>query len=148
MPDMIIRSGTSADLPSVLQMVRELAEYEKAPQEVRATLEDYARDFGSLFHTFVAEHDGMIIGIALYFMTFSTWKGRTLWLEDLIVTETYRQAGIGKRLFEAFLAEAATLDAAQVKWQVLDWNTPAQRFYEKYPVHMDKDWWNVRMYLK
>lgn len=148
MSDLIIRPGTSADMPAVLNMVRELAVYEKEPEAVKTTLADYQHDHGSLFYTLLAEQNSRIIGLALYFLTFSTWKGRTLWLEDLIVTEDHRHQGTGKRLFEAVYAEALTRGVTQIKWQVLDWNTPAIRFYEKYPIHIDKGWWNVRMPVK
>lgn len=147
MTEVIIRPGLQADLPAVLDLVRELALYEQAPDEVHTTLADYERDFGHIFHTIVAETDGRIVGMALYFMTFSTWKGRMLWLEDFIVTQSYRQAGIGRVLFEAVLTEARRRQVVQVKWQVLDWNEPAIRFYERYPVTFDKDWWNVRLLL-
>ena len=147
MPEVMIRSGLRADLPAVLDLVRELALYEQAPDEVRTTLADYERDFDHIFHTIVAEANGRIVGMALYFMTFSTWKGRMLWLEDFIITHSYRQAGIGRRLFEAVLEEAQRRQVVQMKWQVLDWNEPAIHFYERYPVTFDKGWWNVRLML-
>lgn len=143
---MNIRRGREADLPQVLALIQELAEYEKAPQEVTNTLEDMQRDgFGpeAIFKFFVAEDvAGKIIGIALYYTAYSTWKGRMLFLEDLVVTEAARGTGLGKRLFEAVVAEARHTGAHRMKWQVLEWNEPAIGFYKKLGANLDPEWHN------
>lgn len=144
-----IRKGTIDDLPQVLQLIHELAVYEKAPQEVTNTLEDMHWDgFGErpIFEFFVAEsgEDG-IVGIALYYMGYSTWKGKMLYLEDLIVTERLRRSGIGKKLFDAVAAEAKRVNAKRFRWQVLEWNEPAIAFYKKIGAEMDGEWLNCTM---
>ncbi|NEM96533.1 GNAT family N-acetyltransferase [Pontibacter burrus] len=144
-----IRKGTLDDLPQVLQLIHELAAYEKAPQEVTNTLEDMHWDgFGErpIFEFFVAEstEDG-IVGIALYYMGYSTWKGKMLYLEDLIVTERLRRSGIGKKLFDAVAAEAKRVNAKRFRWQVLEWNEPAIAFYKKIGAELDGEWLNCTM---
>jgi GNAT superfamily N-acetyltransferase len=144
---MTIRRGREADLPQVLALIQELAEYERAPQEVTNTLEDMRRDgFGPepIFKFFVAEQEagGSIVGIALYYTAYSTWKGRMLYLEDLVVTETARGTGLGKRLFDAVVAEARHTRAQRLKWQVLEWNEPAIGFYKKIGANLDPEWQN------
>lgn len=138
-----IRKGRSADLPRVLELIRELARFENAPDEVTNTLEDMERDgFGlqPVFGFHVAEADGIIYGIALYFIKYSTWKGKGLFLDDLIVTEKMRGQGIGRMLLNAFMDEAKRIGAKQVHWQVLDWNSPAIAFYKKCGASMDASW--------
>lgn len=144
---MIIRRGREADLPQVLALIQELAEYEKAPHEVTNTLADMQRDgFGPdpIFKFFVAEQpaDGTIMGIALYYTAYSTWKGRMLYLEDLVVTEVLRGTGLGRRLFDAVVAEARHTGAHRMKWQVLEWNEPAIGFYKKIGANLDPEWHN------
>ncbi|MBB6609771.1 GNAT family N-acetyltransferase [Pontibacter sp. Tf4] len=144
-----IRKGTIDDLPQVLQLVRELAEYEKAPQEVTNTVEDMHWDgFGErpIFEFFVAESeaDG-IVGIALYYMGYSTWKGKMLYLEDLIVTERLRRSGIGRRLFDAVAEEAKRVEAKRFRWQVLDWNESAIAFYKKIGADLSGEWLNCTL---
>ncbi|MDX5346076.1 MAG: GNAT family N-acetyltransferase [Hymenobacteraceae bacterium] len=146
--DLHIRRGTEADLPQVLDLIKELADYERAPQEVTNTLEDMSRDgFGPnpIFGFFVAERESKIIGIALYFTAYSTWKGRTLYLEDLVVTQQYRRTGIGKKLFDAVATEAFKTGAKRFAWQVLEWNEPAINFYKKIGATLDGEWINCRM---
>ena len=141
-----IRKGTPDDLPAVHALVRELAIYEKAEHEFTATLEDYYADFEArIFQTIVAEQEGEIIGMALYYMTYSTWKGRMLYLEDFVVRESHRRQGIGQLIFDAYLAEARALGCRLTKWQVLDWNRPAVRFYEKQSATIEKEWWNGKI---
>lgn len=143
-----IRKGKPQDLPSVLQLIHELAEFEKAPDAVTNTLEEMQRDgFGEnpVFGFHVAELDGIIAGMALYFVKYSTWKGKGLYLDDLIVSEKYRGKGIGKKLFDAFMLEAKTIGAKQVHWQVLDWNTPAIDFYKKMNASVDAEWLDCKM---
>ncbi|AII51685.1 GNAT family N-acetyltransferase [Hymenobacter sp. APR13] len=143
---MNIRRGREADLPQVLALIQELAEYEKAPQEVTNTLADMQRDgFGPepIFKFFVAEDAaGVIIGIALYYTAYSTWKGRMLFLEDLVVTENQRGTGLGRQLFDAVVAEARQTGANRMKWQVLKWNEPAIGFYKKLGANLDPEWDN------
>ncbi|GGG45546.1 GNAT family N-acetyltransferase [Hymenobacter glacieicola] len=146
MSTLTIRRGQEADLPQVLALIQELAEYERAPHEVTNTLADMQRDgFGPdpIFKFFVAEQlGGTIIGIALYYTAYSTWKGRMLFLEDLVVTEALRGTGIGKRLFDAVVAEARHTGAHRMKWQVLEWNEPAIGFYKKIGANLDPEWHN------
>ncbi|UYZ61942.1 GNAT family N-acetyltransferase [Hymenobacter weizhouensis] len=142
-----IRRGREADLPQVLALIQELAEYERAPQEVTNTLQDMQRDgFGAepIFRFFVAEQpeDGRIIGLALYYTAYSTWKGRMLYLEDLVVTEAARGTGLGRLLFDTVVAEARRTGANRLKWQVLDWNEPAIGFYRKLGANLDPEWLN------
>ncbi|MBJ6117765.1 GNAT family N-acetyltransferase [Pontibacter sp. BT310] len=143
-----IRKGTIEDLPQVLQLIQELAEYEKAPNEVTNTLEDMQRDgFGErpIFEFFVAEDQEAIVGIALYYTAYSTWKGRTIYLEDLVVTERLRRSGIGKKLFDVVAEEAKRLGAKRFRWQVLEWNEPAITFYKKIGADLDGEWMNCTM---
>ncbi|HEX8425915.1 GNAT family N-acetyltransferase [Hymenobacter sp.] len=143
---MNIRRGREADLPQVLALIQELAVYERAPHEVTNTLTDMQRDgFGAdaIFKFFVAEQsDGKIVGISLYYTAYSTWKGRMLFLEDLVVTEEMRGTGIGKQLFDAVVAEARHTGANRMKWQVLDWNEPAIGFYKRIGANLDPEWLN------
>lgn len=143
-----IRKGTKTDLPAVLNLVKELAIYEKAPNEVTVTLSDMERDgFGEnpIFSFFVAETDGKIVGIALYYIKYSTWKGKCVFLEDIIVTESYRQYGIGKKLFDEIVKVAKALNVKRLEWQVLEWNEPAIKFYKKLNAHFDEEWINCKL---
>ncbi|TPE45420.1 GNAT family N-acetyltransferase [Pontibacter mangrovi] len=146
--DIQIRKGTIDDLPQVYALVKELAEYERAPQEVTTTLLEMERDgFGenAIFKFFVAENEGGVVGIALYYTAYSTWKGRMLFLEDLVVTEKMRRAGVGKKLFKAVVQEARDTGAKRLKWQVLEWNEPAIAFYKKIGANLDGEWINCNM---
>ncbi|MCB0639608.1 MAG: GNAT family N-acetyltransferase [Lewinella sp.] len=143
-----IRQAVASDLPDIHALVGELAAYEKAPEAFVATLADYQRDFADgVFEATVATQSGNVIGLALYYLTYSTWKGRMLYLEDFVVREAYRRHGVGARLFDAFLARARELDCRLVKWQVLDWNEPALNFYRKYQAIIEKEWWNGKLFL-
>lgn len=141
-----LRRGVEADLPQVLGLIRELAEYEKAPEAVTNTLEAMRRDgFGPqpIFGFFVLENEAAeIIGLALYYTAYSTWKGRMLYLEDLVVTEAARRGGLGRQLFDAVVAEARATGAVRMKWQVLDWNEPAIGFYKKLGATIENEWLN------
>ena len=143
-----IRPGNADDLPAVHELVRELAIYEKEEAAFTATLEDYRRNFAAgVFEYIVAETEGEVVGMCLYYLTWSTWKGRMLYLDDFVVRERYRRTGLGQRLYDALLARAAELDCRLVKWQVLDWNEPAIRFYEKNDAVIERGWWNVKVFL-
>lgn len=142
-----IRRGTKADLPQALELIRELALYEKAPEQVDNSVERMEVDgFGDqpVFEFFVAEDDH-IKGIAIYYYRYSTWKGKSIYLEDLVVKESERGSGIGKKLLDAVVLEARATDSRQVTWQVLDWNEPAIRFYEKLGAELDGEWINCRL---
>jgi len=146
--NIVIRKGKKEDLPRALELVMELADFEKAPDAVTNTVADMERDgFGPnpVFRFHVAEVDGVMVGMALYFVKYSTWKGKGLYLDDLFVTEKMRGKGIGKKLLDAFMQEAKAIDAKQVHWQVLDWNTPAIDFYKKIGARIEQEWWDCKM---
>ena len=144
-----IRKGVVKDIASVFSLVRELAVYEKAPNEVTTNLEEYIRLYrDGLFDFYVAEKDDVVVGIALYYFTFSTWKGKMLYLEDFVVRQSERGQGIGRALFDAIITEAKNTECALMKWEVLDWNESAIRFYEKYDSTFDKEWWNGKLYFR
>ncbi|WP_046245278.1 GNAT family N-acetyltransferase [Hymenobacter terrenus] len=144
--NIVLRRGVEADLPQVLALIQELAVYERAPEAVTNTLAAMRRDgFGPepIFSFFVLENNGAeVIGIALFYTAYSTWKGRMLYLEDLIVTETARRGGYGRLLFDAVVAEARTTGAVRLKWQVLNWNEPAIAFYKKLGATIEDEWFN------
>jgi len=147
--EIILRKAKKADLPAIHELVRELAIYEKAEHEFTASLEDYYRDFeADIFDAHVAEVDGEVVGMALYYMTYSTWKGRMFYLEDFVVKEAYRRYGIGQRLFDAFVAEARRRECRMAKWQVLDWNEPAVNFYKKNNAVIESNWWNGKLFFE
>lgn len=140
-----IRVARQEDCPRLLELVHELALYEKAPKEVTVTLEEFiAAGFGEnpVWKAFVAEEDGFIAGFAIYYIRYSTWKGCRLYLEDFIVTESYRGKGIGKLLFEQIMQEAKEKGFNGMNWQVLDWNEPALNFYNKYAAQIEAGWLN------
>ena len=143
-----IRQAILADIPVIFSLVEELALYEKAPEAVITSVEIYERDFNAgIFEAIVAEKEGEIIGMALYYMAYSTWKGRMLYLEDFVVRESARRFGVGQLLFDAYLNVAKEKGATLVKWQVLDWNEPAVKFYEKNNATIEKEWWNGKIFL-
>lgn len=143
-----IRTGVEKDLPQVLELVRELAVYEHAPGEVEVTVSEMT-DWGfgknKLFDFFVLEKDNHIIGIALYYYKYSTWKGKCLFLEDIIVTEAERKNGYGKLLFNEVVKVAKAQQVRRMEWQVLDWNAPAIEFYKKYNANLDGEWINCKL---
>lgn len=146
--NIIIRRATSDDCEQILCLVQELAAYERAPEEVTVTLEHFRESgFGRkpVWWAFVAETNNTIVGFALYYIRFSTWKGQRMYLEDILITEEHRGKGIGKMLMNRLMEEAKEKDLHGISWQVLDWNEPAIKFYEKYKVRFDKEWWNVRI---
>lgn len=148
MTEVITRPAVAEDLPEIHELVRELAVYEKAEHEFVATLEDYQEDWDAgIFEAIVAEKAGEVIGMVLYYIAYSTWKGRMMYLEDFVVKQTYRQQGIGQLLFDAFVANAKEQGCTCAKWQVLDWNAPAVKFYEKNDAIIEKEWWNGKLYF-
>ena len=144
-----IREATAQDMPQVLDLIQELADFEKEPEAVEVTVEDLTREgFGThpLFHCFVAETaDRGIVGIALVYFRFSTWKGRTVHLEDLIVRESMRGTGIGMALYTQVMQYAKEQGVRRVEWNVLDWNTPAVKFYERSGARILEGWQVVQM---
>jgi GNAT superfamily N-acetyltransferase len=147
-PAVIIRKGVPDDLEKVFSLIKELALYEKAPEQVTITMEELKNDgYGPnpIYGLFVAEIEDDVIGIALYYEKYSTWQGRCIFLEDIIVTEKMRGAGIGHKLFEAVIAVAKERNSARMEWQVLDWNEPAIRFYDKYNANLDGEWLNGKL---
>jgi len=142
----IIRTAVEADCPAMLELIKELAILEKAPNEVTVSMEEFIdAGFGQnpIWGAFIAEFDGKIVGISLYYIRYSTWKGRRLYLEDLIVTESMRGYGIGKQLFEETINYGKSKGYQGMVWQVLDWNEPAIQFYRKYKADFDAEWINV-----
>lgn len=145
---MIIRKATKNDMPSVLELIQELATFEKEPDAVVVTVDDLVRDGFSenpLFQCFVAEVGNEIIGMALYYHRYSTWKGKTIHLEDLIVKENKRGTGAGFALYKEIIKQGKTENVRRIEWNVLDWNTPAIDFYEKSGAKVLGDWRVVHM---
>lgn len=145
----LIRQGEKKDLPGVLNLVRELAAYEKALNQVTNTVEKMEQDgFGPrpVFGFFVALIKNQMVGTSIYYYRYSTWKGKRLYLEDIVVTEKFRGQGIGKRLFDATMNKALSESCSGMSWQVLDWNEPAINFYKKYyQAHLDGEWINCHL---
>ena len=145
-----IRKGTPADVEPALRLIKELAEYEKAPEQVINTVEQMLKDgFGEkpIFDLLVAETNDNIVGIAIYFIKYSTWKGKCLYLDDIVVQESLRGKGIGRKLFDAVAAEAKLQNCQHLQWQVLNWNEPAINFYKKYDTVFDDEWINCKIIL-
>lgn len=143
-----IRVGVKADLPRVLELVKELALYEKAPHEVTNTVARMEEDgFGPnpVYGFFVAEKNGHVVGLSLYYWRYSTWKGKRLYLEDIIVTESERGSGIGKLLFDRTMQHTLDENCTGMMWQVLEWNEPAINFYKKYGTRLDDEWTNCHL---
>ncbi len=145
---MNIRKAQPDDMPAVLDLIRELAVFEKEPDAVVISVDDLVRDgFGEkpLFQVLVADMPDGIAGIALYYNRYSTWKGKTIHLEDLIVRESMRGRGIGFALYKAVMDEAKRQNVGRVEWNVLDWNIDAIRFYERTGAKILDDWRTVQM---
>jgi len=146
--NVVIREGFKNDMPAVLELIKELAAFEREPDAVVVTVEDLINDgFGKnpLFKTFIAEYQGEIVGMALFYNRYSTWKGKTIHLEDLIVKEDKRQFGIGKALYDSVLKYALNENVRRVEWVVLDWNKPAIDFYKKSGATILETWDTVQM---
>lgn len=145
-----IREGKIEDLPRVLELVKELALYEKAPEQVTNTMEMMQKDrFGPnpIFGLFVAVKEATqeIIGISIFYYRYSSWKGKRLYLEDIVVTESERGHGAGKLLFDRTMLKCLEDSCTGMMWQVLDWNTPAINFYQKYGAELDSGWINCNL---
>lgn len=147
----IIREGRKRDMKYVLNLIKELAIYEQAPREVEVTEKELRRDgFGNkpLFKTLIAESNNKIVGMALFYIKYSTWKGRCIYLEDIIVSEKYRNMGIGSELFERLIEIGKKMKVKRLEWQVLNWNQSAINFYKKYKPAFSKEWVNVKLIYK
>jgi N-acetylglutamate synthase-like GNAT family acetyltransferase len=159
-----IRKAKKKDLPSVLALIRELAAFENAPKEVMVNLKELERDGfgkGKIYDCFVATSPlnplsrgrgdetksggEVVVGMALYYIKYSTWKGKCIYLDDIIVTEAMRRKGIGKKLFQAVVSVAKKMKVRKLEWQVLDWNKPAIDFYKKHSTVFDNEWVNCKL---
>jgi len=143
-----LRVAKKEDCVRLLELINELALYEKAPEEVTVSLQEFEdAGFGAnqVWKAFVAEVDGLVVGFALYYIRYSTWKGSRLYLEDFLVTEAMRGKNIGKLLFERCIAETKELGFSGMVWQVLDWNEPAINFYKKYEAVVEDGWLNASL---
>ncbi|MES2480273.1 MAG: GNAT family N-acetyltransferase [Bacteroidota bacterium] len=146
--NIVIRPAKREDCPAMMELVRELAVFEKAPEQVTVTLAHFEESgFGQqpVWWAFVSEVDGKIVGMALYYIRYSTWKGQRMYLEDIIVSESYRGKGLGTKMMDALIREAQEKKFSGMLWQVLDWNEPAIQFYKKYKAHFDGEWINVSL---
>lgn len=143
-----IRAAKQEDMASVLSLIKELAEFEKAPQEVIVTEQDLLKDGFDYEHfkVNVAELEGKIVGIALFYIGYSTWKGKMVYLDDLVVKEDFRNNGIGRELLQSVISFANQVNARLIKWQVLHWNEKAINFYKRYDITMDNEWVDCKMY--
>lgn len=148
MSNIIIRRAVKEDCARLLELVKELAVFERAPDEVTVTLGHFMESgFGSqpVWWAFVAEVDGVVQGFALYYIRYSTWKGQRMYLEDLLVTESKRRLGLGRLLFDRLIVEAKEKGLRGIVWQVLEWNEPAIQFYRKYDTGFDAEWVNCSL---
>ncbi|MCX2575145.1 GNAT family N-acetyltransferase [Pedobacter sandarakinus] len=146
--DINIRTARQDDCLRILELINELAVYERAPEEVTVDLTHFIdAGFGThaVWKAFVAEVNGLVVGFALFYTRYSTWKGCRLYLEDFIVTEEFRGKGVGKQLFEKVIEEAKNGNYNGMVWQVLDWNEPAINFYNKYNANLESGWLNVSL---
>jgi GNAT superfamily N-acetyltransferase len=140
-----IRKAVRKDCVRMMELIQELATYEKAPDEVTVSLSHFEESgFGAnpVWWAFVAEVSGVVVGMALYYVRYSTWKGQRMYLEDILVTEEMRGKKIGGLLFDALIEEAKDKKFMGINWQVLDWNEPAINFYKKYNASFDPEWLN------
>jgi GNAT superfamily N-acetyltransferase len=143
--DILIRKASRKDCARMMELIHELAVYEKAPDEVTVSLSHFEESgFGAnpVWWAFVAEVQGVVVGMALYYVRYSTWKGQRMYLEDILVTEDMRGQKIGSLLFDALIKEAKEKGFNGMNWQVLDWNEPAINFYKKYNANFDPEWVN------
>ncbi|MCU0470323.1 MAG: GNAT family N-acetyltransferase [Arcicella sp.] len=144
----LIRDGVREDVPTMFELIKELAIYENATEQVTNTIEQmYVDGFGEnpIFGSVVAEVDGQVVGLSLYYFRYSTWKGKRLYLEDLIVSEKMRGKGLGEQLLEKTIDKARENKCTGLMWQVLNWNEPAINFYKKFGAKFDEEWTNVHI---
>ena len=149
--DFTIRKAEKKDVPDLHRLVMELAVYEKAPDSVEVSVEEMEREgFGpnAIYKAFVAENEGKIVGMALYYEKYSTWKGRCIYLDDIVVSEKYRRYGIGGKLFNEVVKVCKQLGVRKMDWQVLDWNEPAIEFYKNYNASFADEWLNASLYTE
>lgn len=148
MADVIIRKAKIDDIPEIYGLVHELAVFEKEPEALTASIDEYEQAFSEgLLQGIVAIIDQKVVGIAVFYMTFSTWKGKCLYLEDFYVKPAFRKDKIGQQLFDAYIAEAKNQGANMTKWQVLDWNEIGLNFYHKNNAIIEKNWWNGKIFF-
>lgn len=148
--EVLIRKAVKADCPRILELIHELAVFEKAPDEVTVTLPHFEESgFGDapVWWAFVAETNGVIQAFALYYIRYSTWKGQRMYLEDLLVTAALRGKGIGTLLFKELIKEAKEKEFNGITWQVLEWNEPAINFYKKLNATLDPEWVNCAIII-
>jgi GNAT superfamily N-acetyltransferase len=145
-----IRKAKKEDCARIMELINELARYERAPKEVTVTLDHFIQSgFGykPVWWAYVAEVDGVVQGFALYYIRYSTWKGQRMYLEDFYVAEEMRGKGIGKLLFDKLITEARRRKLNGIQWQVLEWNEPAINFYKKYDAAFDGEWFNCAIHV-
>ncbi len=147
---MTIRPAQKNDVPEILELIKGLAEYEKEPHEVKNTVEGLTHDLfeANYCEAIVAEAENRIVGFALYYTSYSTWKGPCIYLEDLYVLPEMRNHRVGSKLFDAVVNIANERKVARMDWQVLDWNDIAIEFYERKGAFIDKNWYNVRLFFR
>jgi GNAT superfamily N-acetyltransferase len=146
--NLVIRKATSGDMPAIHALVVDLAIYEREPNAVKTSVSDFEHAFyQGIFDTFVATIDDRVIGMCLYYMTFSTWRGKCVYLEDFYVLPEFRRTGIGQQLFDRFIDESKKLGATMVKWQIIDFNDPALAFYRKNHATIETNWWNGKLFF-
>lgn len=147
---MEIRTATPKDVSYIFDLIKELALYEKAPEQVTNTSENLHYDLfeAPICEAIVAEENEEILGFALYYTSYSTWKGRCLYLEDFYVKEKSRKRGIGKLLFDEVVQIAKAKKVKRMDWQVLEWNEPGLQFYKKENATLDSEWVNGRLFFE
>ncbi len=146
-----IRRGKKSDAPIILNLIKELAHYENALDKVTVSLEDLEKDGfnkNPLFWTILAEIKSEVVGMAFYYIRYSTWDGKIFYLEDFVVSKSFRKLGIGTLLFEECVRVTKKINANGMAWQVLNWNQPAINFYKKYNAELKNDWTNGKLYKK
>jgi GNAT superfamily N-acetyltransferase len=139
-----LRKAKTEDLEEILTLVKELATFENAEDEVVADLNDYKNSFGTHFDCWLALYDSKVVGIALYYIGFSTWKGKMLYLDDLYISSAHRRKGLAKSLIHQLILEARQRGCPLIKWQVLDWNEPAISLYKSLGLTLEKNWYNCK----